>query len=195
MERLTLRTAKSWGGVPVREWQEEWSPRSSSRWQEALDGRSRQSASITSKMIVKGGQREGDWKLWETEGQLLSLVCERFSWFQLSIIQAWAVVLAHIFQAQRVLLMNQLAPGSHRVILFDLQKIFSFLPSQDLLSASVSCLSYSWKSEKHKKTEELIQRAQTGCAGIHTSIGHSTWKEEKDMRSSRPASIHSWRPS
>lgn len=42
MERLTLRTAKSWGGVPVRGWQEEWSPRSSSRWHEALDERVQQ---------------------------------------------------------------------------------------------------------------------------------------------------------
>lgn len=146
------------------------------------------SASTTSKRIVKGGQREGDSKLWETERQLLGLVYERFSWFQLSIIQAWALLLAHIFQAQKVLLVNHLAPGSHRVVLFDLQKIFSFFPSQGLLLASASCLSYSWKSEKYKKIEGLIQRAQTGCAGIHTSIGHSTWKEEKDMRSSRPAS-------
>lgn len=75
--------------------------------------------------------------------------------------------------------MNDLAPGSHRVVLFDLQKIFSFLPSQGLLLASVSCLSYSWKSEKYKKIEGFIQRAQTGCAGIHTSIDHSTWTEEK----------------
>lgn len=89
---------------------------------------------------------------------------------------------------KKSLLMNDLAPGSHRDVLFDLQKIFSFLPSQGLLLASASCLSYSWKSEKYKKIEGLIQRAQTGCAGIHTSIGHSTWKEEKDMRGSRPAS-------
>lgn len=32
-----------------------------------------------------------------------------------------------------------------------------FLPSQGLFSASVPCLPYSWKSEKHKKIEALIQ--------------------------------------
>lgn len=63
---------------------------------------SNRSASTTSKRIVEGGQHEGDSKLWKTERQLRGLVYDRFSWFQLSIIQAWALLLAHIFQAQRV---------------------------------------------------------------------------------------------
>lgn len=84
------------------------------------------SASTTSKRIVKGGQCEGDSKLWETERQLLGLVYERFSWFQLSIIQAWALLLAHIFQAQKVLLMNDLAPGSHRVVLLIYRRFSAF---------------------------------------------------------------------
>lgn len=54
------------------------------------------SPSTTSKRIVKGGRPEGDSKLWETERQLLGLVCEMFFWFQLSILQAWALVPAHI---------------------------------------------------------------------------------------------------
>lgn len=168
MERLTLRTAKSWGGVPVRRWQGEWYQRSSSRWHETLDGRGQQvsfnhqqkelSSEANVEDILSCEKKQGSCRAWH--------VCEKFSWFQLSNIQAWALVLAHIFQ--RVLLMNhQIVPGSHRVVFLDLQMTFSFLSSQGLLSASVSCLPYSWKSEKNRRVDT---KPQTGWAGVHTTI-------------------------
>lgn len=179
MERLTQRTAKSWGGVPVRGTQGEWYPRCSSRWQEALGGVDQQvRVSYQEKHCVKWGQCKAHSKLWETEGQLLELVLERFS-------QSWfsSLVLAHISLSQRFLLMNHhLAPGSHTVVLLNLKKLYPF---------SVSVISLCFMSPLHLKKWETWEKKGVDTKQLTGALWVSELgKRRQDMRSSRQPPLH-----